>query len=216
MSTSRSAWDHARTALIVLHVIAITLMAIPNPGGVLTEKNKTSMAVHQTLEPWTKLVQKLGLARNKKDAVDWLWASGKRFNGAHAMVTFAADPYVRSTGQFQQWRMFGSSPNQGGALEIHGVTAGGEYEPLFVSGGPQWKGAVLNHHRFRKTRSKWSQRRNQRLYDQFAAWLATQDHGYPALRVRMQGMRIPSPKRLRNDGVIRTQVYWEVELKADQ
>ena len=215
MAGTRTSWDHARTALILAHVLAITLMALPVPGAHLTDKNKNSPAIRQTLTPWADLVQRVGLADSPDAAVDWLWDTGGQYNRAHAAVAVAFRPYIKHTGQWQMWGMFGYSPNTGGALQIHGRTASGDYEPLYLVDGPQWQGRVLNHHRIRKLRYHWSQKRKRSELRMFARWLATQDHGYPAIRVRMQGVRIPGPQKLRNNGLIDTNVYWEMEVEAE-
>lgn len=215
-------WDHVRAALIVAHLGAITVAAVPTPEGSLTESRLRDPQVRDALAPWAELVARLRLADDVDGGYRWLWDAGHRMVQVRRAVMTPISPYLRFTGNAQSWKMFGVAPAQHARLEIHGRAPGGDWEPLYVEHqGPDWGWVLLDHSRVRAMRSMFADGTGRGRYHGFAKAVgrrALADRpDLDTIRVRLQGVVVPPPARLREQGGLTlTKTFWTVEVaRAD-
>lgn len=202
-------WDQLRAALVALHLIAVTLLALPSLRGLrpnhlnhpeaVAALTALSEATDQPVEVWESRV--LGFSRQT--------------NRARLAALAPFRRYYALTGTKQGWRMFGVVNRQPARLEIHlDLDGRDEWTPIFISPAPDgWRANLLNHERVRSLFNNFSYRRAKGLYPDFIAWVSREVvEEYPtAQRVRVQLRRRPPPppKKLRKTGQIPNgKVFW--------
>lgn len=199
-------WDHLRAALIVAHLAAITIAAVPTPEGELDDTRRQDPEIREIMAPWTALVQDVGLADDEDGAVDWLFDRGQELVTARRTALGPVIGWLRVSGNSQSWRMFGAVPAQHARFEVHGQLAeSGEWVPLYVENTPyQWNALLLNQSRVRAMRSNFSGGGSRGRYNAFARRIASQaldEHeALSAASVHMRAVTIPPAARLREQG----------------
>ncbi|NCG18994.1 MAG: hypothetical protein GWP91_08285 [Rhodobacterales bacterium] len=199
-------WDHFRAALIVLHIVVLSVACLPPYAP------NTKLGVLAPEQAWGLLMADAGLVQSGVEGADQLLAVWKGFATFRDTVVQPFRPYLRVAGIGQGWKMFGNSKNTSARLEIHGLDAGGAWQPLYVEQTThQWHGRLLNHSRIRSQRSLFANKKFRRRYTDMVHWLAKdglQDDRWSAIRIRYQGVRIPKIDRLEG-ALIATKIYWE-------
>jgi hypothetical protein len=213
--------DHIRAALIVAHLAAITVAAVPTPAGYLGEERLDDEEVRASLAPWAGLVARLGLADDVDGGYRWLWGAGRVMVDARRAAMEHVSPYLKFTGNAQSWKMFGVVPTRYARLEVHGRATDGPWEPLYVERqGPDWGWVLLDHGRIRAMRSGFAAREGRGRYEQLAALVgrrALAEHPrLQAVRVRFQAVTVPPAARLRADGgLTEGRTFWTVEIPRE-
>ena len=204
-----STWDHIRAALIVGHLVVLTIACLPHYNA------DTQLGSDAPEQIFGRSLADLGLVDDPQTGADGLVAIWRRTSDARTAVLSPFLPYMKAAGITQQWRMFGRVETRGSRLEVHGRDKTGTWRPLYVEQSPhQWKGSLLNQARIRTYRSLFTKKKIRNRYDEITVWLAREalaDPDLEAIRVRQEGVRIPKIARL--DGHLQsTGFYWETIL----
>jgi hypothetical protein len=188
--------DHARAALIALHLVAITLVALPAPVGATNRATWKEPTVQAELAVWRGRFAALGLDLEPAAFEDALHAWAVDLLEVRTAVLTPFLPYYRYAGTSQSWRMFVAPHTHPARLEV-AVERGGAWTTVFRERDPAaaWERRVFSQDRVRSLifRLSWANYRTE--YVAFADWVgrrAAQD--FPdATKVRVRFMKRATP-----------------------
>lgn len=194
--------DHARAVLVVLHLTAITLMALPAPGGGMSRAAWKDPTVQDEFAAWTARLNAVGVPWSSEELQDHAWDFAERFMAVRGAVLRPFGPYYKYCGTNQSWRMFVGPHRYPTKLWVS-VERGGVWEPVYIERDPTraWHGRQLDHDRFRSVifRNGWPQ--YAKTNSQFADWLAKDAKvDFPdatRMRVAYWKQRTPTPAEAR-------------------
>ncbi len=95
------AWKHLRAALVLGHVVAIFLAAVPAPVGGSDRANWKNATAQAEFALWAG-----ALRMQPADFEDKLFALATFWMNVRAVYLTPVDPWIRFTGTDQPWRMF--------------------------------------------------------------------------------------------------------------
>lgn len=200
---SRPWWPHVRAVLIALHVVAITLQALPSPGGAMKRSSWREPTVQGELAAWTDRLNALGWKGDQQHLEQDLWDFASEFVKVRRRVLAPFAPYYRYAGTFQSWRMFVAPHRHPARLHIE-VHRRGAWEPVYVARDAQhdWLAPKLDHDRLRAQVFRLSWPAYKTTYSRFVDWVARQAASdFPdatRVRVRFWRYRTPSPAEVRS------------------
>jgi hypothetical protein len=194
--------DHLRAAFVAFHLVAITLMALPAPGGGMNRGAWKDPTVQDEFAAWAGRLGAIGVRLDSAQLQDHAWTFATGFMGARERVLAPFQLYYRYCGTSQSWRMFIAPHRYPSRLWIS-VERGGVWAPVYVERDPThtWKGGTLDQDRFRSIifRVGWPQ--YGKTHDQFADWLAAAARvDFPdatRLKVAFWKQRSPTPAEAR-------------------
>lgn len=200
-------WDHLRAALVALHLLAITLPALPIPRGV-SRADLDGPGLSLLHEATGRPEDALG---------DALHARLQSLLAVRRAALAPLQPYYRLCGTGQSWSMFGVLNHTPARLEID-IDRGDGWEPLYHAHDPDhaWRRRLWTQERMRGFINDFSWRRHKPRLAQLADWLAQEiPEDVPgALRVRVQMRQrpLPDPAALRASGRLsHGRAYWVTE-----
>lgn len=140
--------QHLVAAGVSAHLLAITLMALPNAAGGLDRQAWRDPTVQAELDRWATRVAFLGIDRPTLEADAFAFA--ERSTALRDTVLRPFKPYYRYCGTWQSWKMFVAPHTHPTRLRIE-VERGGRWEMAFVERSPDltWLGRELGHDRMR-------------------------------------------------------------------
>lgn len=190
--------DHLRAAFVLLHLLAVALLCVPAPVGVLNKRTYNDPAVQGVFEHCAEIMQRLGHAVSRSDLQDQAWETGQRMLALRRTLIRPYRPYTELTGTQQGWSMFGTVNRAPARLEVHVQhSASPVWVPLYVMRSSQhdWRRRTLDQERVRGLFNDFSHLRRRRRFRQVAAWFATEVLGaQPSVqRVRVSMVVLPSP-----------------------
>jgi hypothetical protein len=193
----------ARAVLVAGHLLAVTLMAIPGPGGyALDRANWEAPDAQENLAAWSEQLARWGVALSKQQFEDRLWSLVVVWGEARRRVLAAFEPYYDYCGTYQSWRMFGTATRAPTRLHIE-VMEGARWRPVYVEREPRcdWLGRWLDHSRFRPALFRFGLRQDEDAFPGFASWVARQAaRDFPAasaVRVRFRQAATLPPAEVR-------------------
>jgi hypothetical protein len=193
---------HLRGLLVAVHLVAITLMALPAPEGGMNRASWQDPTVQGELTTWTKRFRSCGLDVTQPQLEDSLWRSAVDYMHWRHQVLAPFQPYYDYCGTRQSWRMFVAPHRYPTRLQIE-VEEQGQWRPAYIERDPEhaWLGSVLDHHRFRSVVFRFGWPEYDGDYQQFVRWVAERAaHDFPAayqMRVRFFKYRTASPEEVR-------------------
>lgn len=203
--------DHLRTVLIVIHFVAITVIALPSVKG-LRPAHLRHPEAQQTIATLSEVT-----GASAEDITAWVLDAGDRLNATRRTILRPFQPYYTYAGTRQSWRMFGVINHAPARLEVHSRQREAlPWEALFVSGDPKhdWLASKLDHVRMRSMIASFSYRRERWLYDVFVDWLveeAARTGVDGSLQVLMRPCPVRTPaQRRRSPSLQCTEPYWTV------
>lgn len=195
-------WPQIRAALIALHVIAITLLALPAPDGGMDRETWKNPTVQEEFKNWTQTLNACGLDITQQELEDRLWAASQTYMDARSDVLQPFLPYYNYCGTFQAWRMFVGPHRYPAVLHID-VSEGGVWRPVYIERDAhhRWLGRQLDSYRFRATLFRLGWPAYEGEFDHFARWVGRQAaRDFPdadRVRVRLYRSRTRSPQEVR-------------------
>ena len=208
LAMSSSVWTHLRTGLITVHLVAIFLMALPNPSAGLQRSAWRDPTVQQEFAVWRSRLTWLGVEMTPKEFEEHLWDFASGFHGVRRAVLAPFDPYYRHFGTWQSWRMFVAPHRYPARLHIDIQEASGGWTPIYVARSEEysWNQGQFNHERFRAALFRYGWPNYGSYHRQFSNWVADRVlSDFPeaqAVRVRFYKFRTLSPaETLRGDTV---------------
>jgi hypothetical protein len=195
---------HMRGVLIALHLLAITLMAMPAPGSGMNRENWQDPTVQGEFHIWTERLNRSGIHVTQPELEDLAWRWAERYSDAREDVLLPFEPYYEYCGTCQSWRMFVAPHRYPTRLHID-VEDQGQWRPVYIERDRNhaWLGSRLDHFRFRSAIFRFGWQAYREDYEQFAHWVATQAFrdfsDATAVRVSLYRYRTPTPAEVRED-----------------
>ncbi|HZT79797.1 MAG TPA: hypothetical protein VFA26_06235 [Gemmataceae bacterium] len=195
-------FPHLRGLLVALHLLAVTLLALPAPEGGMDRATWKDPTVQDELAAWAGRLDGWGVHVTPPELEDRLWQFSADYMHARETVLRPFGPYYEYCGTYQSWRMFVAPHRYPTRLHID-VHEHGEWRPAYVERDAQhdWLGRQLDSYRFRSAIFRFGWHGYERDYGRFADWVA----GHAArdfpdadrVRVRLAKYRTLSPEEVR-------------------
>lgn len=195
---------HLTATLVLLHLVAVTLMAIPAPGGGMARSSWKDPTVQAELQAWHQTLSPLLPGVDAAQFEEGLYAFASRYMKARGAVLKPFAPYYRYAGTVQSWRMFVAPHRYPARLRIE-VERGGAFETVYLARDAEadWLASHLDHDRWRSAIFRFAWKSYRRHYEAFGRWVADRAReDFPdATRVRLSfdKYRTPSPEEVRED-----------------
>jgi hypothetical protein len=193
---------HVRAFLLLLHVIAVALMAVPAPEGGMSRAAWKDPTVQGEFDAWVTRLRAWGVPVRRDRFEAQLWEFAVAYTDTRKALLAPFSPYYDYAGTRQSWRMFVAPHRFPARLHID-IREGGKWRPIYVerSDDAVWMRRMLDHDRFRSAVFRYSWPQYRKTYEQFCTWLAKRAaHDFPGadrLRVRYFKYRTPSPEVVR-------------------
>lgn len=206
-------WPTLRAILVTYHVLAVGLLAVPAPYGVMTRSLWQEPTVHDEFRAWAGHLGAVGVDVTPAELEESLWNASGRFLSARDVVIAPFKPYERYAGVAQSWRMFGAPNLYPVRLEIS-VMEGGRWGRVYTSRSDEatWMRRWFDDHALRRAVFKGALAKNKPRFEVFCDWLAERAaRDFPEathLLVRQYRYRIPTPAEAR-EGKTETEGRYE-------
>lgn len=197
-------WPHLRAVLIIVHVVAILLFALPNPGSALNRRAWKTPAVQLEMKRWSERLTSMGRPTTPPQLEDELYAVAKRWYDLRAGLLEPFSPYHRYLGIRQPWTMFAAPHRFPARLEVH-IEVDGKWKPVYIARSDEhdWQRTLMDHDRMRAATFRYIWPQYNGDYRHLANWLAkAAARDFPEAkraRIRWLRRRSPSPKQVRED-----------------
>jgi len=188
--------------LVALHVLAITLVALPAPDGGMNRAAWKDPTVQHEIHAWSARLDGLGVQIPPAELEEDAWHFAKRFMAVRHAVLRPFRRYYQFAGTWQSWRMFVAPHRYPARLQI-AVRAGSAWQTVYERGDPQatWRRRQLDHDRMRAQIFRLSWPGYGGTYARFTLWIArAAAHDFPyasQVRVRFFKYRTRSPAEVR-------------------
>ena len=141
---------HLRAILIVLHLVAITWLALPAPGEGLSRWAWRDPTVQEELADWTARLNRWGYPITQAQFEDDLYNVASTYESVRNWPVPVFGYYYGLCGTFQSWRMF-AGPHRYPSRLLIDVDEGGTWRPVYVQRDPEhsWLAMQLDHYRMR-------------------------------------------------------------------
>ena len=193
---------HVRGILILLHIVAISLKALPAPEGGLNKKSWKDPTVQAEIAHWNQNLQNVGWTGTPKELEEELWKLARNIMDVRQEVLKPFQWYYRNFGADQSWRLFVAPHMFPSKLHVDiyvNETWLSLYEPFTEY---RWNHELFENPRFRPAmfRFAWTTYRNH--YLEFASFIAKQAAlEFPEaskIRMRWWKQRSPSPEEIQS------------------
>lgn len=195
-----STGEQVRTVLVGLHVLAITLMALPAPGGAMSRSAWKKPTVQAEFAAWRGRLASWGVELSPEEFEDGLWDLSVQLMGGREVMLAPFDWYYLYCGTWQSWRMFVAPHTHPSRLYVD-IYEDGAWRPVYVGRSPEhdWMADVFDHDRMRSATFRYAWRKYAGTYTPFTKWIAKRGAvDFPdaeKLRVRYQKGPTPSPEQ---------------------
>jgi hypothetical protein len=196
---------HVRGVLVALHLVAITLMAVPAPGEGMMRSAWKDPTVQGEFAAWSARLNQLGIAVTPEEFEDRLWTLADDYMRARDRVLRPFDEYYTTCGTIQSWRMFAGPHRYPVRIEIE-IRADSTWRTVYRQRDPEhtWLARELDQYRVRPVLYRFGWYRYGGEYEDlngFARWAGRRAaDDFPdatQLRVRLFQERTPSPEEVR-------------------
>jgi hypothetical protein len=199
---AREAWRHLTALLLLLHMVAVVLLALPLPGSGLRRSHWDSPTVQAEFQALRERLARLGVVVGREELEDRLYTLALDYSHAHERLVEPLTPYARTAGAQQSWRMFVAPDTHPSVLHVEVEEAAG-WRTVFRERSPEWRwaGEVLEHYRVRSAlfRHAWSPESHS--WAEWVDWLTVKAaRDFPRatqLRVSFEQRRTPAPDEMR-------------------
>jgi len=213
---------HLRAFLIALHLMAITLLALPAAGEGLSRWAWQDPTVQEELADWTARLNRWGYPVTQAEFEDDLWNVASAYESARGRPVALFGHYYGLCGTFQSWRMF-AGPHRYPSRLLIDVDEDGTWRPVYVQRDPEhaWLARQLDHYRMRPFlyRLSWYLYAEFDDFSQLSHWVARQAaHDFPQagrVRVRFFKFHTPTPADARAGRAITGEFVPEMVLSLE-
>jgi len=195
-------WPQARAALIVVHIVGITLSSLPNPALAPRSAWQDS-TVQAELARWSARLNRAGLETTPETLEHTVWEWLQKYDRVRGPVLAPFEKYHALCGTHQSWAMF-AAPHlepQRLFLEIH---EDNQWRRIYRAGNGGWQAGMLDNYRIRSVvfRLGWEAwKQDREAFTRALAQAAARDFpNATALRLAFERTTTPTPQQTR-DGV---------------
>jgi hypothetical protein len=195
-------WPHLRAGLIGLHVVAVTVVALPAPVGGMDRRLWADPTVQAEFRAWRGRLAAVGVELSAAEFEDRLFGAASGLMAARSAAIAPFEPYYDHFGTWQSWRMFVAPHTHPSRLVVE-VRRDGAWAEVFRERSPTatWMRPVLAQDRVRSAIFRYAWPNYKSSYKRFARWVAERalaDHpGADAARVRFERQASPTPTQAR-------------------
>jgi len=220
--TERPHWEHIRGVLVLLHILAVVLMALPAPEGAMRRDAWEDPTVTAEFEAWTERLRQVGYETTTEELKSELFTVAQDFTEIRKTVLTPVEPYARYLGTQQSWRMFVAPHRFPTRLHVEIKREGSDWETVSIYQDPvyRWKAEVFEHDRFRSAlfRYGWkSYGRARKLFNQWLAREAAEDFPEAThLRTRWYKYKTPTPEMVQSGEEFEGKFVLGQTIKLDQ
>lgn len=210
-------WPQVRAALVAIHLVIITALALPAPEGGLNRNAWKDPTVQGELQAWAETLNSWGIEVTPPELEEQLWRAANTYMTARGTVLSPVLPYCEYCGTDQGWRMFVAPHRHPTTLHIE-IAENGEWRPVYIERDPthDWRGRQLDSYRFRSVVFRLGWPGYEGEFDRLAHWVARQAAtdfpGAERIRVRLVRSRTRSPEEVRSGVNPDSEVARSVEL----
>ena len=163
----RRSWPHLRCGLILLHLLAIFLLALPSNYKMADKNHWKKPKQQKEISAWA---DRLGV--DKEDFESFLWSVSTRYVAMRKAVIRPFAKYADYTGARQGWAMFASPRMNGGRFDVY-VQERGEWRLIYSTGtDADWRVHQFTHNRIRKLIGRLTNNPQQGAYNEMSNWMA--------------------------------------------
>jgi hypothetical protein len=191
-----------RAALILLHVCAVPVLALPAPAYIGNASIREAPLYRRELDAWSQRLRGLGIELTGPQLERIVVEQGRRYLGLRRAIVTPFVPYGRYLGVHQSWQMFSQPQTFPVRLHVEVRAAGEPFEPIYVQHSDEhiWRRSQFEHDRVRKLLGRIG-RRSTAGYVELARWVARQvASDFPDashVRVRQHRAATLPPERVR-------------------
>ena len=191
-------WAHFRTGLILLHLVAIVLKALPAPEGAMSKKDWAHPTVQAEFRQWSQNLQSIGIQTTQMELEENLWTLATSVTKVRNSTLKPFRPYYRYVGSDQNWRLFVAPHMFPSKLEID-VLVDNTWTPIYrvhsSDSNQQWMSQLIEHGRFRPSIFRYSWARYKKHFNRFALYMSERAAtDFPkATQIRFRWWRYPLP-----------------------
>jgi hypothetical protein len=206
MDTAPLGWfAYLRGILIALHLVAITLLALPSVGEGMNRAAWQDPTVQGEFTWWAARANDCGIALTPAELENGLWKTASAYESVRGRALAPFAPYYTYCGTYQSWRMFAGPHRYPSRLHID-IEENGTWRPVYIKSDPHygWLAEQLDHYRMRPFlyRLSWYHySAGNHDFDQLADWVARRAaHDFPTaqrVRVRFFAFRTLSPEEVK-------------------
>jgi len=213
-------WPHVRAALVLLHVFAVVVLALPRPGAVTNRRAYRSENAQTEFRQWSARLNGLGFVTSPPELERDVYATALRYASVHRSVTTPMQRYADVAGTRQGWSMFASPQRHPGEVHVD-IRTGANWITITRPRSEEhaWLRSKLDHNRIRKLQGRFARTFYPRRYRAFARWLAREaTRDFPdAVEVRVRLVRYHSlpADRVRAGEVPKTRDEHPLVFRAD-
>lgn len=215
-------WPQLRAALLLLHLVAVLLAALPAPVGTDRHSAYQTRQAQAELKRITNQLEGIGVELTPKELEDLLVDSSKQILGVRKAILAPFVPYRDLLGTRQDYRMFSGTSRMSDRLHVE-VREDGAWRTVFMTRDPQypWLRSALDHELGRSMLYRYAEPRYRKRYRAFATWLGRRAAvDFPTadrLRVEWIPSRAPSPSEARAGATwTADEPRWERTIRLDE
>ncbi len=194
---------HLLGIFVIVHLAAVLIQAIPDPGIALRRAAWRDPTVQQEFKVWADV-----LSVDADELEERLWVIAKGFTAGRAALAWPFKPYSKYIGVRQPWRMF-VAPHRFPTALVIDVHEDNQWRIVYADRSPEytWRVRYFGHDRMRAAIFRYGWPSYAGTYRGFSRWiagLAAED--FPDaryVRVRMFRRRSPSPEEVRAGSIPR-------------
>jgi len=167
------AWPHIRAVLIVVHLFAITVLAMPAPGSGLQRSAWDDPTVKEEFSAWRARLDGWGLHYEEDEFEEMLWTVASGYQKSVRKVTDPFKPYYRYAGTHQSWRMF-VAPHMNPSILHIDVRVNNEWQTVYVENSDAftWNRELFDHDRMRSAMFRYAWPGWRTNWERLGDWLA--------------------------------------------
>jgi hypothetical protein len=187
-----------RAVLVLLHLLAIVVLALPNVRAGLDKSSWADPTVQDEFRAWA---ERFDVEPKELEASAWRLATA--WDRLHQMLLTPFAPYRDVLGVRQPWVMFVAPQTHPARIEI-GIFERGAWRTIYRERSPheEWRRSLFDQDRMRSALFRFAWDKYGASYREFTEWAAREAFAeFPdadAVRVRMFRYRTPGPDEPRS------------------
>jgi hypothetical protein len=196
-------WPHFRSFLILTHLVAICLKAIPAPEGGMNKNDWKNPTVQAEFKTWTAHFNAIGVNIEQSELEGKLWTLAQQYMSIRKKILKPFRPYYRHFGADQNWRLFVAPHMYPSTLHLD-LYIDGVWVPAYQPFSEyKWQESLIETSRFRPAIFRYSWKRYKKHYRTMGIYFAKKAaEDFPdatKLRTRWWRKLSPSPQQILDD-----------------
>lgn len=204
----RTSWKHVRAVLVLVHLVAVVVLAIPSLRAGLDRRSWKNPTVQGELAAFSKRLETIGFDVEPEVLEERVWRYAVAYNRIYEALEAPFFPYRHWVGVRQPWVMFVAPHRHPARVEIE-VEEDHRWRLVYRARSEEhtWNRRLFDHDRLRSAFFRYGWSRYAAAYRDLCSFIAKEAaRDFPnatRVRVRMYRYRTPSPEELRSGAIPR-------------